>query len=441
MKGEFKKNRSYFNVCLSGASLETGNMGVSALAASLVKIICHEKPNANILFLIGYKSQNIRFFKLNGQRIKTQIVNYRLSPRAKIREHLFFILLMACLQYLMPLQVIKRRIIQSVPWLNALKDADFVGDIHGGDSFSDIYGLIRFFVEIVPNFIVFLMKKKLVLLPQTYGPYNHFITKKIARYILVHSSIILSRDKQSFRTVIKILGDRSNEKKVVFCPDVAFTLDAVKLNERELEIEPIIHENHKFPLVGININGLIYNGGYTRDNMFKLKCDYKSFIKKLVTRFMTETSVHILFVPHAFGPSGNVNSDFDAIFDVYKTLPESYQIRVHLIKRKYDQHKIKGIIGRCDFFIGSRMHACIAALSQNIPAVGIAYSKKFIGVFESVGIGEMVIDARSMTTENIIEKILILFRCRDMAKKQIKSEINSVKIQVVNSFKNLLNTK
>ena len=41
-----------FNVCLMGASLETGNMGVSALAVSLVRNILEVRPDASISFLI-----------------------------------------------------------------------------------------------------------------------------------------------------------------------------------------------------------------------------------------------------------------------------------------------------------------------------------------------------------------------------------------------------
>ena len=73
--------------------------------------------------------------------------------------------------------------------------------------------------------------------------------------------------------------------------------------------------------------------------------------------------------------------------------------RIHMLHGEHDQHAVKGIIGLCSFFIGSRMHACIAALSQGIPTVAVAYSKKFMGVFESAGMGHMVVDARDTSTD------------------------------------------
>ncbi len=88
------------------------------------------------------------------------------------------------------------------------------------------------------------------------------------------------------------------------------------------------------------------------------------------------------------------------------TIPAEFRDRIYLISKKYNQHEIKGVIGTCDFFVGSRMHACIAALSQGIPTIGVAYSKKFRGVFESMNAGDWVIDARSTDSSSAVDKIL-----------------------------------
>jgi hypothetical protein len=56
-------------------------------------------------------------------------------------------------------------------------------------------------------------------------------------------------------------------------------------------------------------------------------------------------------------------------------------------------------------FIGSRMHACIAALSQGVPTVGLAYSDKFRGVFESLGLERLVADLRALEAGEVVEII------------------------------------
>ena len=101
-------------------------------------------------------------------------------------------------------------------------------------------------------------------------------------------------------------------------------------------------------------------------------------------------------VPHTFAPPGDVESDPDACRLITELFAGPKKERLHLLDREYDQHEVKAIIAGCDFFVGSRLHACIAALSQSIPTVGVAYSKKFKGVFESVGAGHWVVDATNV---------------------------------------------
>ncbi len=140
--------------------------------------------------------------------------------------------------------------------------------------------------------------------------------------------------------------------------------------------------------------------------MFGLHLNYRAFLKKLVTDLLEKPWIHILLVPHNFAPLGNIESDTEACTEVLQTVPEAKRHRVHLVTGEYDQHEIKGIIGDCDFFIGSRMHSCIAALSQGVPAIGVAYSKKFKGVFDSIDVGDWIVDGRETSEATAVDIIL-----------------------------------
>ena len=120
--------------------------------------------------------------------------------------------------------------------------------------------------------------------------------------------------------------------------------------------------------------------------MFNLKMDYKLFVHELSEAILKKTNANLLLIPHTFAAHGHVESDPDACAEVFTALSPVYKGRIQMIAGEYDQHAIKGIIGCCDFFIGSRMHACIAALSQKIPTAAVAYSKKFKGVFDSIDV-------------------------------------------------------
>jgi polysaccharide pyruvyl transferase WcaK-like protein len=424
-----------YKVVLMGAPLDTGNRGVSALASSFIKLALQLRPDADISFFTGNKSSAPQILNAPWGQTKINIINHRLSPKAGFKKHLFSIFFVACLQKIIPLQTVKKMLINSIPSLKALSEADFIGDIHGGDSFSDIYGSKRFIVGVLPNIIILLLGKKLILLPQTYGPYKSLLSQKIAKYIFIKSVYIISRDKEGVQVVKKVVGQEGKGINLYFCPDVAFVLDAAI--PAKVSIEPPLAQNKSFPLIGLNVSGLLYNGGYTRDNMFGLNYDYKVFVRDLVKRLAEAPENHVLLIPHTFGPAGNINSDPDACRDIIEHLDDTYKNRVHMVMGEYDQFAIKGIIRLCDFFIGSRMHACIAALSQGIPTVGVAYSRKFVGVFESVGAGDMVADARALTADAIIHKILLDFKNRAELKLKLQ-RIDDAVSQIKEIFQKIL---
>jgi polysaccharide pyruvyl transferase WcaK-like protein len=58
------------------------------------------------------------------------------------------------------------------------------------------------------------------------------------------------------------------------------------------------------------------------------------------------------------------------------------------------------------------MHSCIAALSQGVPCVGIAYSMKFRGVFESVGLADWVVDGRTTDNDTAVAITVKLYQQR-----------------------------
>jgi polysaccharide pyruvyl transferase WcaK-like protein len=95
---------------------------------------------------------------------------------------------------------------------------------------------------------------------------------------------------------------------------------------------------------------------------------------------------------------------------------------------------MKYLIGQCDFFIGSRMHACIAALSQGVPAVGLAYSRKFLGVLRSIGVENLAVDLRECDIEKISELISVTYLSREKIQSDLARRIPPVRQTVANLF-------
>lgn len=415
-------------ICIMGASTTTNNRGVSALAVSIVKILLRIKPDVQLSFITGSRDSRPQVITLANKTLFLPTIGFRLSPKAMIHRHLIFVFLLALLQRCTPSKRLRVKIINSNPLLREIYKADLVTDIQGGDSFSDIYGLVSFMLGVLPQFIVLLMQKKLVLLPQTYGPYKHLTARLLAHFIMRNAFYCFSRDKDGVRQLNNVKKGKSDFS---FCPDVAFMLDPVK--PKVFQIVPEIVSTSK-SLVGININGLMYNGGYTRRNMFGLAIDYQALVLDIINLMIKQNS-HILLIPHTYGSKDNVNSDPYACEEISLKLKcES----LHTLKGEYNQSEVKSIIGMCDFFIGSRMHACIAALSQNIPTIGVAYSKKFIGVFDSVGARDMVVDCRMEDIESIKSKILNCYLKKEDFISSNKNRMKEIQNIILSEFNALL---
>lgn len=394
-----------------GAALGLGNRGVSALSTSLMRLLLEAHPGAQLFMLLGCPKQKPFDVRIGTDRLEVPVVNYRVAPTTHLTENIFAIAFLSLVYRFVPIAGLRRAIRRHCAWIDAVAGAALIGDIRGGDSFSDIYGVGNFLIASLPVLTVIWIRGSVTLFPQTYGPFNHWISRRVAAYILRRGAPVISRDLEGIDAVKKIAGA---DTVVDFTPDVAFALDAAA--PARPEIEPPMPATRPPLLVGLNVNGLMFNGGYTRKNMFGLKLDYPDFLRQLLPRLLAHESAHILLVPHTFSVPTDVESDPQASRELMKTVPESQRHRVHLVTPWYDQHELKGLIGGCDFFIGSRMHSCIAALSQNVPAVGVAYSKKFKGVFESVGAGDWIVDGRTADAASGVDFVMqMLERRRELA--------------------------
>ena len=434
---ETSQQEKRIRIGLLGASFDTGNLGVSALAESSIKIILNKWPNAEVVLLgSGYKPQRHRLF-VSSKEICAETLPVRFCKNIFLPYHFLWFVFYGLLVKVLPTSHFKRTIANRNPYFRLLYETDLVADITGGDSFSDIYGFRRFFLGFLRKWLVILLGKKLVLLPQTYGPFKKNITRAMARYILKRAQKIYSRDHESLEYVKNLLGNNTENGKVQFAPDVAFVLDSRK--PTDFDASPLSKISENTTVVGFNISGLLFNGGYTQDNMFGLKTDYRTLIPAVVRMLLEDKDMVVLLVPHVFPPADyEVESDPNACLKVYEQLKQIYPGRIFLVEGQYDQGEMKYIIGLCDFFIGSRMHSCIAALSQCIPAIGLAYSKKFEGVFSSVGVEHSVIDMRSRNHDAILEDIAEAYKRRQATAKHLGKIIPVIREEVLKLFADIV---
>lgn len=416
------------NILLLGATLDTDNMGIGALTAGALSILVRRYPDARIYFLDYRKDSRDTRIRIAGKNIVVPLINLRFSKKLFLQNNIAYLLFLSVLHKVLGKNSC-RRIIEYNRWLNLICKADMGVAVSGGDSFSDIYGMGRFFYVSLPQLLLIMLGRKLLLLPQTIGPFNGTFSKLLARFIMSRAQRVYSRDLQGVSQTKTMLSLKKDDSRVRFCYDMGFVLEP----RRPQFVDMTAFEQRSqraCPIIGLNVSGLLYIGGYNKKNMFWLKVDYQELIERVISFLITAKGARILLIPHVVGDTDE--SDTVATDAVYERLRGTYPNHLFSVRGSYDQSEIKYIIGLCDSFIGSRMHACIAALSQMVPTVGIAYSEKFLGVFESIGMGHLVADPRRLTIEEALSVIDKTFAGRKAIKSRLEITIPDVREHVLN---------
>jgi len=127
-------------------------------------------------------------------------------------------------------------------------------------------------------------------------------------------------------------------------------------------------------------------------------------------------------------------SDTTACRMVQQELAQRFGDRIDCLGWPYTEGETKYLIGCCDFMIGARMHACIAAISQGIPTVTLAYSKKAQGVMGHLGKWAPVHDLRRHTVSECIDLIDRWYEARSEVRAALLPIVARVRAEVERFF-------
>jgi len=420
-------------ILLFGGGFDNSNLGVGALTVGAIKCLLSQYPQSQISLLEYGCTSAVHSVRLGTATVQVPTLNMRFSWRLYLANNIAVLLVIAGLLKFIPSKRPRQWVTERNNCLQQIHEADLVASIAGGDSFCDIYGLERLLYVTLPQILALLLGVKLVLLPQTIGPFRGWLSTTIAKYIVRRAEHIFSRDRQGLRVLERLMGSERTVRHASFCYDVGFVMDPIR--PVPLELEGIAAEGEKrVPLVGINLSGLLYMGGYTHKNMFGLRADYRQFSRRLIDLFIREKGATVLLVPHVLASKDSAESDLAVCERVYEELKPKYGDKLGLVRRLYDPAEMKYVIGKCDFFLGSRMHSCIGAVSQCVPAVSIAYSDKFVGVMETVGVQSAVADARLLTEDQMLDMARQVYDQRATVRRELEGKMVEVESAMASLF-------
>jgi polysaccharide pyruvyl transferase WcaK-like protein len=361
-------------VLVVGCQKDSSNFGVQMLAAGTQSFLLDVFPNTQVTYLDEYlsgtKKHRTNFF----QSIRKYKTTFLLS-----REH------------------------------------DIVYLVNGGDSFSDQYGLRRFFSVFLYFVTAKLSKTFSIMAPQTIGPFSNVFARKLSKMSWIYPSLNFVRDKQSFE-YLELIGLNHLEKT----PDIAFNHDSSYL--------PVVEKEYDFCL---NVSGLLWNENEIVDCLV-----YQETIVKVID-FILSKGKRLVITPHVLGGVKKDN-DLEAIFE----LKSRYSKDINFFEPETPED-VAICLRKSKFAIGSRLHFCINSLRNNLNVIALSYSPKFQGVLSDYS-GASVFEISSLAEnfEDLMVKLNILNEKIDLDRIEVdfpSKYINQFDSMRENILKNLAN--
>ncbi|SDD56764.1 polysaccharide pyruvyl transferase family protein [Auraticoccus monumenti] len=236
-----------------------------------------------------------------------------------------------------------------IEWLRGF---DLVLDTRAGDSFADIYGGPRHRRMTLMYEAVRRAGVPVVLAPQTVGPFDTRQGRWLGRRTLRSAALTMARDTRSFETA-RALGARRS----LLTTDVCFALPRP---ERADDLDVVL-----------NVSGLLWGPNPHVDHQ-----RYQAVVRQLLQR-LQQDGRSVTLLAHVIDsplPDNDV--------PVVRALGEELGLPVVV---PTDVADVRACLSGARVLLGSRMHACLNALSVGTPTVPLAYSRKFKPLLDRIG--------------------------------------------------------
>jgi colanic acid/amylovoran biosynthesis protein len=190
--------------------------------------------------------------------------------------------------------------------------------------------------------------KKIIFLPQAFGPFSDPELKVEMGKILTHADLIFARDEKSFE-YLKNTGFRT--ASLHLAPDFTnlVTVDTNKF-QQEFGDKVVIIPNQKM----LETEDPVKNEGY------------KPFLTCLIN-LLIEKGETPVFLIHESKKDGLLAEEINSVLSS----------PIEIVKKE-NSMEVKGIIGAARGVITSRFHGLVSALSQQVPCLSTGWSHKYM---------------------------------------------------------------
>lgn len=269
--------------------------------------------------------------------------------------------------------------------LDALAGADVF--ISKGGSFicndsGGIRGDISLFKLLVPFAIAKRLGVRTVVLGQSLGPFTTRSSRVLFRLFSRYIDRIYLRERVGLK-YLTFMGPNFARQKLDDCPDVAFALEA------EL-FKPVIEIGDR-PAIGLTIVNHRFADESARETYVDIICRAVDFFAKRI-----EGAKFYIF-PQVLSPHVDGSVDIELSKIVAARCRRQYGVTPEVLEGDYDARALKETYRRMRFFIATRLHSSIFAVSAGVPTVVFGYhGSKAEGVWRGLGFERFFFDINSV---------------------------------------------
>ena len=229
---------------------------------------------------------------------------------------------------------------------------------------------------------------KLILLPQALGPYKKNSIDKYVRRWVDNADLIFPRESDSYSYVTEVVGEQD---KIKMYPDFTNLVEGtLPLGYDSSDKRVAIVPNYRMV-------------DKTNGNESEA---YLPFLIR-VAKYLVKKGAKPFLLVHE---GANDQMLAEQVSEAVGGIP---------IVKETDPLHIKGILGTCDFTVGSRFHGLVSALSQGVPSLATGWSHKYKRLFEDYGFGEGLVSVTD-SDEALHGKLEVLINPDSASKLRIQ---------------------
>jgi len=235
------------------------------------------------------------------------------------------------------------------------------------------------FLSACDFYLAELFGRPYLLYNQSVGPFCREADVRVLRKCLARAQHIICREGLTYERLKGLGLDR-----LTLSADIAFTL-----RSRPCTIPDELGIRRDGPWIGVTARQCLSD----RD-----QDEYERQFAAFVERRIRTTSAAVLFMPQAvFAAAGD--DDLVVARRIRERVTAELRERVTIFEHDLHPGELQGLIGQMDFFVGTRMHSNIFALTTNVRSIAISYEPKTEGIMRMLGLSEYVLTADALRAD------------------------------------------